>query len=394
MNTWQRLMMNSAIREGGETSWSSVMKYNPRRRAGAGMLSLVAMLVSYPITPALAENLANEPTRASFRPIQSATKPAFDTKGWTLQDKDQLALVGSAAGSADVFAGIQCDPFVPRAHRLIVGIVRRARPGVSLDLLNSRNSKLTISTDSPSILTEFELDLEDRGHSNFGGGSDFAAAYLNQQQFEAINRARAFTIQAGTRSFHFDGSGSTRAIRSLSCHGSEIHVASRLIEKRHEDMPAQKLASWRLALPDERSGTGSRRAEAYAFTYNHPVNPDLSFRLGVVCVGGQLFARFSAGKNPKQNTFDSAAGSLDYSKKFLNQNKLVDVYRGDRLLTTFMVDSYANQGLGHALSDNDIKSMMKSDTLTVVGYRTVIDFSTVNAAQSLEGISQFCGRTD
>ena len=370
------------------------MKCIPRHRAGAALMRMAAIVLLHPAVPALGQGVPEASARAAIRTAPTPAHAGFDAGAWVVEDQGQLALTGAMGGSADVFAGIQCDPFVPKAHRLILGVVQPARQAAARDFLHGPDSKLTISTDSASIVTRFELALEDRGQSNFRGKSEFAAAYLNQQQFDAIHNARSFVIAAGGHSYRFDGQGSARAIRALTCRNADVHIASRLIEQRKEDMPPQKLGSWHLAAAGGRDGSGAAPAEAFAVTSNHPANPDARFRLGVRCVGGQLYAHFKIDDGAKPGAAGARAASDDFSKNFERQDKIVDVYRAGHLLTTFLVGGQANRAVGHALSDHDIASMIESDELAVVGDHTVITFSTANAPQSLASISRKCNRFD
>ena len=363
-------------------------------RLGAHLLTVAAFAVWQPVAPAIARGAGQSSGGAFNLNAQPARAPEFSADSWTLHDNGQLALVGAAAGDRGVFAGIQCDPYEPRSHRLMVGAVHRARPTGLGDVLRNQSARFLITTDSPSLATRFEVSPEDRGHSSFGGASDYAAAYLTQQQFDAINIARSFVISIGTRNYNFNGNASKRTIGALACHSSAVHIASRVIERSRQDIPTQKLTSWRLAVPSGRTAFIDGKAEAYALTTDHPANPDANFTLGVACSNRNLFVHFEVALKAGSVKAAQIATTNAFIQDFSQHAKLLEVYRGGQRLTTMLVEGDDHRGQAHALSERDLASLKQADSLAIVGDNKVIEFSIANAAQTLSGVSQSCRRND
>lgn len=354
--------------------------------------TLAALMVWGALAPGLANARPNDdPGAQSIARIDS--RPGLMAASWTVQDNGQLAAVGAGNGEPGVFAGMQCDPFDPASHRLIFGAAHTPRNAELVALFRNPGAKLMISTHAPTLSAQFDIYPEDRGHSTFHGQAEFAAAYLSEKQFDVLNTAQNFVIRAGTHSYSFTGAGSTRAIGAMTCRAVPHHVATRLIESRRDDAAAQELKPWRLAFHAGLSAYVKGRAEAYTSTTNHPANAAASFRIGVSCADRQLYAHLDVGINPAATDDATLTRTNAFIRDFERHGKLVEIYRAGQRLAAFMVDSDDAPGRGHVLSAHDLASLMEADALAVVGDNKVIEFSTANAAASLNGLAKFCGKT-
>jgi hypothetical protein len=210
------------------------------------VLAALTVLGVQPSGLAIAKSETTEIKQRSSESAPIDATAGFVASGWVLRENAQIALVGAGNGQSGVFAGMQCDPFEPRSHRLIFGALRKAQTPELQALFRNVSARLVITTNTPSLFAQFEINPEDRGQSNLGGKSDYTAAYLTQSQLDALNNARDFIIRVGTHKYSFNGTGSKRAIGAMICRSTELHVASRLIEKRREETSPQKLNAWRL----------------------------------------------------------------------------------------------------------------------------------------------------
>jgi len=366
---------------------------NPRRHPATHVLVALTVIGAQPIGLAGAQPTIGSTQHRSFSAAQTDAGTWFDPAGWTLQDHAQLAVVGAYNNETGVFAGMQCDPIDPRAHRLIFGALRTAHSADLMALFDSQNAKMVVSTNGASLSAKFEIHPEDRGQSNFGGASSYAAAYLNRQQFEALNSAHDFAIQIGAHSYKFSGVGSARTISTMACRTVERHVASRVIESRNEDASQQKQGSWHLAFHTGTTAMTNGRAEAFASTTNHPSNSAANFRISVSCYDRRLYAHLDVKISEETDDEAGSATINAFMSDYKKHGKLVEVYRAGHSIATFMVESTQAGARRHALSNHEFDSLMKSDAVAVVGDNKVIDFSTVNAAASLDSLSRFCSST-
>jgi hypothetical protein len=361
-----------------------------KRHRPACVLALLTVLGAGAAGPASGHSETDGDYRPPAHTAQTDSGAGFVTTGWTLQPGAQLAVVGAGNGGPGTFAGIQCDPFDPQAHRLIFGAARTGQSSLLLALFRNPGVKLVINTTAPSLTAQFEIYPEDRGQSNFRGVVDYVATYLSQRQFDVLNTARSFTIQAGTRSYSFSGNGSERAIGGMACQTGARHVATRLIERRREDASQQHLAGWQLVFHSGPTALVNGRAEAFASTTNHPANTAASFRMAVSCADRRLYAHLDVGLDPAAIDGATSARTNSFVREFEQHGKLVEIYRAGHRIGAFLIESNAMAGHGHALSRQDLVSLMEADALAVVGDNKVVEFSTANAPESLANLSNAC----
>jgi hypothetical protein len=373
------------------------MKRNPGRRTGSGVMAAALSVLSVQsIGLAHAQATNTGPGQHMPAPDESHGAPTFGSGGWMLHDKAQLALVGASNQATGIFAGIQCDPFDPRSHRLILGAVHTGKSIDAMEAFQNQSMKMMVATNGSSLSAKFEILPEDRGHSDFAGGFIYTASYLNQQQFDALNSAKSFIIKAGGQTYNFSGAGSARAIGAMACHSGEIHVARRLIERRHaietsqDDRSQQYLGAWQLTYHSGAAALMRGRAEVFANTTNHPANMAASFRLGVSCIDRRFYANLTVGINPALSDDSNLESVNDFIHRFGQHGKLVEIYRGGQRIATFLVARDEFAGKGHELTSQELASMMESDSLAVVGDNKVIEFSTANAAASLASLLRAC----
>ena len=325
------------------------------------------------------------------RALRSANaKASFGADAWTIRDNGQIALVAAQNDPSGIFAGVQCDPYDPRAHRMIFGVHSALRAGAGQGLSNVPLDKLTVKTTMPSVVSRFDIAPEDRGQSNLAGAIDYIAAYLTPQQYAALSAAQTITIRFAQTDYQFTGLGSAKAIAGLNCRTANVHTAQRLIEGRREEMPQQKLNAWRVAIRSGGPTAHSTSTEAVATTTNHPLNIAANFTIAIGCFQRKLYPSFGADIDTALIDADHWNQAAAFMQDLDRKIKLLEIYRDGRRIRSILFSEQSRRYAGHALSAAELGDLAQANHVIVVGDNLVIEFSTHNLAASLTNLGAIC----
>lgn len=363
----------------------------PFFRGGLGICALTAIIADGAMPWSQADGRTVDLPRQVFGTspaVFASSSPRADR--WILQPDAQLAAV-TAGSETGIFLGVQCDPFEPIAHRLILGVRKGSNAPEMRTLLLGGTRKIMITAEAPAITSAFEAAPEDRGQTDFAGSADYIAAQLSPAQFAAISSAKALFVQVGKKTYKFTGYGSNSALTSMTCRSRPVRVASRLIDRQRPKPTTAQKQAWRVNYHSGSAALIRGRMDASVSTFAKYADTGTSFKLGVACLGNKLYARIEADFLSSVQDDDGVEKTAKYIARFGKTPKQVEVYKLGQRLTTIVISKAEMAGLGHQLAPLDLANLMEADTLVVASGSNTLEFPATGSSSALNRIFQSCG---